>query len=145
MMDFLFHFSAMAVVPFWLIMILFPNKDWAKKLIKSEWIIIAPVLCYTCLLIPNLSIELISIFKETSPQALANIFSEPWAASLMWAYAGAFDLFVGRWIFFDSQERNIKHFYIVPILSVAVFFGPIGYLCYIILRLVKQPKNLSLS
>lgn len=131
----------MAVVPFWLMMVLFPNKDWAKRIIKSQWIIIPPVLCYTLLLLPNLSIELISIFKETSPEALGQIFAKPWAASLMWAYAGAFDLFVGRWIFLDSQKEEIKHIYIIPILCVAVFFGPIGYLSYIILKLVLNPKE----
>ena len=134
-MSFLFHFSAISVLPFWALMIFLPNHSFTKAIISSPWIIIPPVICYTLLLIPNLSKEIILMFKGISPKKLALVMSRPWAASLFWAYAGAFDLFIGRWIFFDAQSTGISHFIVAPILVVSIFFGPIGFLLYAIVQL----------
>jgi len=133
MTEFLFHFSAALVLPFWFLMIFMPRHAWTKKIIASPWIILPPVICYLLLLIPNLSIEYLGLFSEPSASNLAKIMAMPWAAAVFWAYAGAFDLFIGRWIYLDSQERGINHFLIAPILAIAIFFGPVGFFLYWIL------------
>ena len=132
---FLFHFSAISVLPFWGLMILFPNYSLTKSVISSPWIIVPPSICYIALLIPNLSKEVLLSFKNASPQKLAKIMARPWAASLFWTYAGAFDLFIGRWIYLDAQTLEINHFLIAPILLVSIFFGPVGFLLYAALQL----------
>ncbi len=62
------------------------------------------------------------------------MMAQPWAASLFWAYAGAFDLFVGRWIFFDARDRAISAGYVSPILFVCILFGPLGFILYALAR-----------
>lgn len=111
-------------------MIFFPYWEWTQKIISSPWIILPAVLCYCGLLFSNLNKEDIKVFKNASPKSLAKIMQKPWAASLFWAYAGAFDLFIGRWIFLSSQENNISHLYIAPILFISIFFGPVGFLLF---------------
>jgi len=66
------------------------------------------------------------------------MMAEPWAASLFWAYAGAFDLFVGRWIFFDAREREIGALWVSPILFVTIFSGPLGFALYGAARLASK-------
>lgn len=135
MTDFFFHFSALSVLPFWVMMICFPNRNVTIKLAKSPYIILPPALCYLGLLLPNFTLD---FFVNPSPEKLAGFLSEPWAASLYWSYAGAFDLFVGRWIFFDAREREISHAMIFAPMLVCIFFGPLGLLMYFLTRLFQK-------
>ena len=132
-MDFLFHFSAISVLPFWGLMILLPKSNFSSRVVASPWIILPPTLCYLAFLIPNLPAAFAS-FENPSPQSLAGMMAQPWAASLFWAYAGAFDLFVGRWIFFDARERGISAGYTLPILLICIFFGPLAFPLYALAR-----------
>jgi len=119
-------------------MIFLPGKAYTDSIISTPLIILPAVICYTLLLIPNLSKDLLLVFKKPSPKSLASILSKPWAASMFWAYAGAFDLFVGRWIYLDAQELDLNHFFVAPILFVSIFFGPIGFLLYVVLKISMQ-------
>lgn len=127
--EFLFHFSAGVVLPFWAAMIFFPRAAITEKMVRSPWIILPPILCYAAFVLPHLP-ELMAVFAGPSPEVLAAVMAKPWAASLFWAYAGAFDLFVGRWIFFDARRREINPWSVSPSLAVAIFFGPIGFTLY---------------
>ena len=104
-MHFLFHFSAISVLPFWAAMIFFPRAQLTAKLVASPWIVLPAALCYLALAIPHAR-ELIAVFAAPSPKSLASVMAEPWAASMFWAYAGAFDLFVGRWIHLDDTQSH---------------------------------------
>jgi len=125
----LFHFSAISVLPFWVAMIFFPRARLTAKLVASPWIVLPAALCYIALAVPHAR-ELAVVFASPSPESLASVMAEPWAASMFWAYAGAFDLFVGRWIHLDAHERGISHAFVAPCLGVCVFFGPIGFALY---------------
>jgi hypothetical protein len=129
----LFHFSAISVLPFWAAMIFFPRARLTAKLVATPWIALPAALCYVALAVPHAR-ELVGVFGGPSPESLASVMAKPWAASMFWAYAGAFDLFVGRWIHFDAQERGIRHAFIAPILSVCILFGPIGFVLYAVVR-----------
>ncbi len=135
-MDILFHFSAIVVLPFWLMMIFFPHLPLTEKMVKSPLIILPPTICYLIFLLPNFS-EAISSFQNPSPTSLAKLMSSTWSASLFWTYAGAFDLFVGRWIFFDARKKGINHWLVSPILLVCILFGPLAFSIYAIVRGVK--------
>lgn len=111
-----------------------------KKIINSELIFLIPVLCYLYFLFGNIELKHLLFFLNSSPEKLAAFISEPWGASLYWTYAGAFDLFVGRWIFFNSQKYDINHLLIVPALVVSIFFGPVGFMYYYIIRALKLKK-----
>lgn len=132
-MHFLFHFSALSVLPFWAAMIFFPRARLTAKLVASPWIVLPAALCYLALAVPHAR-ELITVFAAPSPESLATVMAEPWAASMFWAYAGAFDLFVGRWIHLDARERGIRHVFIAPVLSVCLLFGPLGFALYAAVR-----------
>ncbi len=125
----LFHFSAAVVLPFWAAMIFFPRASVTERMVRSPWIILPPVACYLAFWLPNLG-ALIAGFGEPSPESVAELMSQPWAASLFWTYAGAFDLFVGRWMFFDARKRGINPWWVSPSLFVAIFFGPVGFTLY---------------
>jgi hypothetical protein len=139
---FLFHFSALSVLPFWAAMILFPRARWTEKLVASPFIGLPAALCYLALAAPHAP-ELVKMFAPSppSPESLAVVMGQPWAASMFWAYAGAFDLFVGRWIHLDARERGLPHAVVGPILLVCVFFGPLAFVLYAIARAVHVKRT----
>lgn len=140
----LFHLSALFVLPFWFLMIFMPHYRLTHKALRSPWIILPPVICYVLLLSLNTEIRMLELFLRPSPEYLATIMKEPWASAIFWAYAGAFDLFVGRWIYLDSKERDIRHRLIAPILLVCIFFGPVAFLMYgILIFVINQLRQSS--
>jgi hypothetical protein len=137
---FFFHFSALSVLPFWAGMILFPRSAWTARLVSSPFIGLPAALCYLALAGPHAA-ELVRIFGSPSPESLAGVMGQPWAASMFWAYAGAFDLFVGRWIHLDALGRSIPRWLVTPILFVTVFFGPLGFVLYGLCRLLTAGRT----
>ena len=69
-MNVLFHGSAIAVLPFWFAMILFPRAAWAQRMVATPWIIVPPVACYLLLGMPHVS-QLLAVFGQPSPESLA--------------------------------------------------------------------------
>jgi hypothetical protein len=141
---FFFHFSALSVLPFWAAMILFPRSPRTARLVASPFIGIPAALCYLALAAPHVA-ELAGIFAAPSPETLAGVMGQPWAASMFWAYAGAFDLFVGRWIHLDALERRASRLAVTPILIVTVFFGPLGFVLYALLTRGRPRPSLGAS
>ncbi len=81
------------------------------------------------------------LFYKPNPEAVAAAMGQIWGASLFWAYAGAFDLFVGRWMFLDAHERSISFWLVSPIMFVCILFGPLAFALYAILRFVCGFKS----
>lgn len=140
MIDFIFHFSAMSVMPFWIMMIFFPKVGIVNKIIQSPWIILPPTICYLMALLPNLDVSVL-VFQEPSAHKIGILMGKPWGAALFWAYAGAFDLFVGRWIFLDNKKEEINHIWVAPILFVCIFFGPLALAMYGVVRSIVYWKR----
>ncbi len=63
------------------------------------------------------------------------LFTDPWLVLVGWIHYLAFDLFIGGWELADSRARKIPHLAMIPILLLTFFFGPIGLLTYLGLRL----------
>ena len=134
---FLFHVSAVSVLPFWAAMILFPRSARTAKMVASPFIGLPAALCYLALAAPH-AVELMGIFAAPSPQGLAAVMGQPWAASMFWAYAGSFDLFVGRWIHLDAEERGLSRAVVTPLLVTCVFFGPLALTLYGLYRVTRR-------
>jgi hypothetical protein len=136
----LFHLSAASVLPFWAAMILFPRSPLTARLVASPWIALPAAACYLALAAPHAS-ELLGVFAAPSPEGLAVVMGKPWAASMFWAYAGSFDLFVGRWIHLDAAERGIPRVAVGPILAVCILFGPLAFALYSVVRLLVARRR----
>jgi hypothetical protein len=55
-------------------------------------------------------------------------------ATIAWIHFIAFDLFVGRRIYVDSQERRISAWVTAPALFLTLMLGPAGFLFYLVIR-----------
>lgn len=51
----------------------------------------------------------------------------------------AFDVFVGRWVFLDSQARGVPAWLASPTMALTFLFGPLGFLAYLTARAAGRP------
>src|SRR6266705_1385331 len=132
-MTLLFRLSNMLVLPFWAVMILLPRWRWTGRIMRSPFVSAAPALLYAALVLPRLGAIWPAIARPTLP-GIATLLGSPEGATIAWVHFLAFDLFVGRWIYLDSQERRLSAWVTAPALFLTVMLGPMGFLLYLIIR-----------
>jgi hypothetical protein len=133
-METLFQISGLFVLPFWFLMIVAPNWKLTLRLLKSPLVIIAPVIAYVILVLPQIGALLPKVMGPKLPE-IASLLGTPEGATIAWMHFLAFDLFVGRWAYLDSRERGISAWLMAPILFFILMLGPFGFLLYMIARL----------
>jgi hypothetical protein len=69
-----------------------------------------------------------------SLREVAQLFENPWALLAGWVHYLAFDLFVGAWETRDALARGVSRVALAPCLLLTFLFGPIGLLCYFLVR-----------
>lgn len=71
-------------------------------------------------------------------QTIAAFMAKPDILFVGWIHYLAFDLFVGRSILRDAQERGISQWLVAPCLFMTFMFGPGGYFAYALVRLLAK-------
>ena len=141
-MPILFKLSSLLTMPFWALMILFPRWRWTSRILKSPYFIAPAALLYAALVLPLIGTILPAVANPNLP-GIAALLSSPAGATIAWVHFLAFDLFVGRWIYLDSRERDANPYVMAPILFLTIMLGPIGFLLYLVVRLAAKWKLAS--
>ena len=55
-----------------------------------------------------------------------------------WLHYLAFDLFVGAWVARTARAEGIAFWFVAPCLLLTFLFGPVGFLLFQVLRLVRN-------
>jgi hypothetical protein len=137
--ELLFQFANLYIMPFWLLMILLPHWRWSRRILASLWIIAPLALIYSLLLFSAFAADAGAGVAELANPTLAGIaalLGNPAGAATGWLHFIAFDLFVGRWIYLESQRLQLSAWFISPILFFVLMSGPLGLLLYLLLRLL---------
>ncbi|WP_437577788.1 ABA4-like family protein [Sorangium sp. So ce887] len=132
-MDGIFGLSNFLVLPFWGLMIFLPRYRWTRRIMESPLVIVAPALLYTALVFPAIR-EVLPIVNRPSLPAVASLLGSPAGATIGWVHFLAFDLFVGRWVYLDSRDREISPWLMAPVLYLTLMLGPMGFLLYLAVR-----------
>ncbi len=141
-MEQLFQISNLLVMPFWALMILTPRWRWTRRIVGSLWIVVPPALLYAALVLPGMG-QLLPALANPSLAGIATLLGLPSGAVIGWIHFLAFDLFVGRWVYLDSQERGISPWLVSPALFFVLMFGPFGLLLYLLLRAYSMRQEIS--
>ena len=67
--------------------------------------------------------------------------SSPQALLAGWVHYLAFDLFVGAWQVEDAPSAHIPHWLLLPCLALTFVAGPVGLLCYLMLKAQRRFKT----
>ncbi len=70
--------------------------------------------------------------------AVKELFGNDWILLGGWIHYLAFDLFTGAWEVRDAQRKGVPHLAVVPCLCLTFFFGPGGFLLYLLFRLLLR-------
>ena len=74
---------------------------------------------------------------------IARLLGTSAGATAAWAHFLAFDLFVGRWAYLDSRERNISAWIMAPVLFLILMLGPLGFAMYLGVRALSHSHSRS--
>jgi hypothetical protein len=132
-METIFSLSSLLVMPFWFLMVLLPRWRWTQRIVQSPLVAVAPALVYAILVLPQIG-TLLPALSQPTLVGVAALLGTPAGTTIGWLHFLAFDLFVGRWIYLDSQERGITAWIVSPLLLLTLMFGPIGFVTYLIVR-----------
>jgi Domain of unknown function (DUF4281) len=79
---------------------------------------------------------------DTLPN-VQKLFTYPWAALAGWVHYLAFDLFMGAHISRRIMEDGISRLVLIVLLPLTFMFGPIGYFCFQISRLLFRKVSVA--
>jgi hypothetical protein len=136
----IFTFGNTFVLIGWLLLIIVPNWKYTQASIVNGMIVLFSIL-YAYLILRD-----IANFDPNSFSTLANVkalFQNDDAVAAGWLHYLAFDLFVGAYIVKTSQKLGIHRLLYTLILPFTFMFGPMGYLMFFIVKILKS-KNIEI-
>lgn len=136
-METLFSLANLYVMPFWALMIFLPRWRWTQRLMASLWPFVPLALLYAVWIVPALLGGAGADIANPTLAGIAALLGTPEGAAVGWVHFLAFDLFVGRWAYFDSQKVGLSPWLMAPILFLVLMAGPLGWLLYALARGIK--------
>ena len=141
----LFWFSSLYVLPFWLMMWFAPSHERTAWLMRSEWVYLAPlVVAYTLAVLPNIVDIFITLGSEMpTPEIVVEMFSESEVILIGWLHFLAFDLFVGRWTWQRLMDTGQPIYVSFPVLLFSMMVAPLGALLGLIVTRNHGKEDLT--
>ena len=136
----------LGVLPFWFVMIVFPQSQISKFFITSIFPLFLLSLAYSYVIYVAYidGYDFLQNFKlYLGLIEITNLFENQLFLILFWIHFLAINLFCGGWIVKDSQMFNVNKFLVSIALVVTYLIGPIGLTTYWIIR-IFYAKRLSL-
>ena len=134
------------VIPFWLILLFFPQSRICGMFVTSIFPILILGLLYLYLfyyfyVFGNDFLENFNLYLGL--YNLRDLFENESFLILIWTHFLAINLFCGAWIVKDSQKLYMSKFLVFLPILITYFVGPIGIFVYWILRILFA-KRISL-
>jgi hypothetical protein len=117
-------------------MILAPSWSWTRRIVASPWVALLPLVAYFGLAFPHFGALWTVVSKPDLP-ALQAFLGQPYGAAAIWAHLVAFDLFIGRWMYFEARGRGIHPLIASPILLLTIFLSPFGLVAFLVARTAR--------
>ena len=136
--EILYYWVNFGVLPFWLILIFFPQSNLSKYFVTSIFPILLLSGAYIFMLYKSYlsSYEFLANFDlYLSISNLSNLFSNETFLMLFWIHFVSINLFTGGWIVKDSQKFGINKIILFLPLLITYLIGPLGILVYWIVRI----------
>ena len=134
----LYYWINLGVLPFWLILIFFPQSYLCRFFVTS----IFPVFILSGAYIFVLYKSYLNSYDFTanfnlylSLESLSELFSSNFYLMVFWIHFIAINLFTGGWIVKDSQKFAINRILLAVPLVITYLIGPIGLFIYWLIRI----------
>ena len=141
--DMIYLWLNIGIIPFWLVLIFFPNSKICSVFVSSIFPIFIISLIYLYLtyffyvsgydFTQNFSLYL-------SLDSLNQLFNEKAFLIIFWAHFIAINLFCGSWIVSDSRKFSMSKILVFFPLVTTYFVGPLGVFIYWLIRIFFAKK-----
>ena len=144
--DMLYYWVNIGVLPFWLMLIFFPQSHLSRYFVTSIFPIFILSGAYIFMIYKTYlnSFDFGNNFSlYLGIENIADLFSDESFLMMFWIHFISINLFTGGWIVKDSQKFSINKILISIPLITTYFIGPIGLFLYWIIRIFYS-KNINL-
>ncbi len=144
--EMLYYWVNLGILPFWLILIFFPQSHLCRYLVTSIFPIFLLTGTYIFLLYKTYlnSYDFVSNFNlYFGIDDLSDLFSDKSFLMMFWIHFISINLFTGGWIVKDSQKFSINKFLLLLPLVITYLIGPLGLFIYWLIR-IFYAKNINL-
>ena len=144
--EMLYYWVNFGVLPFWLVLIFFPQSHLSRYLVSSILPLLILAGTYTFMLYKSFlnSYDFLGNFNlYLGISELSNLFSNDTFLIMFWIHFISINLFVGGWIVKDSQKFSINKILLIFPLILTYLIGPLGLFFYWLIR-IFYAKNISL-
>ena len=141
--EILYYWVNLGVLPFWIILIFFPNTQLSKVFVTSIFPILILSGAYVFMLYKSYlnSYDFIINFNlYLGIENINNLFNDQFFLMMFWIHFISINLFVGGWISKDAQKLNINKFLCAFPLITTYLIGPIGILVYWLIRIFYSKR-----
>ena len=145
-MEMVYLWLNLGVLPFWFLLIIFPQSQIARVFITSIFpiFILSLVYAYLLYIVYMDGYDFLQNFKlYLGLGEISNLFENQSFLILFWVHFLAMNLFCGGWIVKDSQMFVMNKFLVSLPLIITYLIGPIGITLYWIIR-IFYAKRISL-
>ena len=142
----LYYWVNLGVLPFWLILIFFPNSNLSRYFVTSIFPILILSASYVFILYKSYlnSYDFINNFSlYLGIDYLSNLFTDKSYLVMFWIHFVSINLFTGGWITKDAQKLSINKFLLAIPLIFTYLIGPIGLFLYWLIR-IFYAKSINL-
>ena len=144
--EMLYYWVNLGVLPFWLILIFFPNSNISRYFVTSIFPILILSGAYIFILYKSYlnSYDFDNNFSlYLSIDHLSDLFTDKSYLMVFWIHFISINLFTGGWIVRDSQKLSINKILVIIPLVITYLIGPIGLFLYWLIR-IFYAKNINL-
>ena len=144
--EMLYYWVNLGVLPFWLILIFFPQSHLCRFFVTSIFPIFILSTAYIFVLYKSYlnSYDFIDNFSlYLGLENLSNLFSNNSYLIIFWIHFIAINLFTGGWIVKDAQKLSINKILTIIPLIVTYLIGPVGLFVYWLIR-IFHAKSINL-
>lgn len=125
----LFSLSQVAPLPFWLLLLALPHRRGTQLASAAFLVAFAAAYGVTLFLAPQ---------GGGTFEAFRTFLGSEWGAVTLWLHALSLDFLAGCWIAWDARRLGVSRWLAAPMLVLTLFFGPIGVLGWLVLRLAMR-------
>ena len=144
--EMLYYWVNLGVLPFWLILIFFPNSNLSRYFVASIFPILILSGSYVFILYKSYlnSYDFINNFSlYLGIDRLSDLFTDRSYLMMFWIHFISINLFTGGWIVRDSQKLSINKILVSIPLVITYLIGPIGLFFYWLIR-IFYTKSINL-
>ena len=144
--EMLYYWVNLGVLPFWFILIFFPNSNLSRYFVTSIFPILILSGAYIFILYKSYlnSYDFDNNFSlYLGINHLSDLFTDQSYLMMFWIHFISINLFTGGWIVRDSQKFSINKILLSIPLIITYLIGPIGLFFYWLIRIFCA-KNINL-